>query len=171
MFALRPYTHPDFSQEPFVSAPDARFEAVEKDGVMVPKLKVSENVGKITNPGFKTVWRLYERGTNKAIADVMTLFDEVIDDSQPYVIFDPVNTWKKKTVTDFVARRLPVQIFRKGECCYECPAIGDVRVYCAQQVGTLWDEVKRFENPHAYYVDLSQKLWDIKRELLDKYSV
>ncbi|MBR6748359.1 MAG: nicotinate phosphoribosyltransferase [Clostridia bacterium] len=148
-----------------------KLSAVEKDGVMVPKLKVSENVGKITNPGFKTVWRLYERGTNKAIADVMTLFDEVIDDSQPYVIFDPVNTWKKKTVTDFVARRLPVQIFRKGECCYQCPAISDVRVYCAQQVGTLWDEVKRFENPHAYYVDLSQKLWDIKRELLDKYSV
>ena len=148
-----------------------KLAGVERNGVMEPKLKISENVGKITNPAFKSVWRLYERATGKAIADVVTLFDEEIDDSQPYMIFDPDHTWKRKLVTDFTARRLPVQLFRRGECVYKSPDVHDIRKYCLSQVDTLWDEVKRFENPHLYYVDLSQKLWDIKHQLLAEHSV
>ncbi len=148
-----------------------KLAGVEVNGQMEPKLKISENVGKITNPAFKSVWRLYERATGKAIADVVTLFDEEIDDSQPYMIFDPEHTWKRKLVTDFTARRLPVQLFRRGECVYDSPSVHDIRRYCLSQVDTLWDEVKRFENPHLYYVDLSQKLWDIKHQLLAEHSV
>ena len=148
-----------------------KLAGVEVNGEMEPKLKISENVGKITNPAFKSVWRLYERATGKAIADVVTLFDEEIDDTQPYMIFDPDHTWKRKLVTDFTARRLPVQLFRRGECVYESPNVHDIRKYCLSQVDTLWDEVKRFENPHIYYVDLSQKLWDIKHRLLAEHSV
>ncbi len=140
--------------------------AVESGGELQPRIKVSENVGKITNPGFKKVYRLYEKETGKAIADVITLFDETIDDTQPYELFDPVHTWKRKTVTDYVARPLLEPIFVKGECVYKSPAIGEIRDYCAEQLATLWDEVKRFENPHKYYVDLSQPLWDMKDRLL-----
>ena len=148
-----------------------KLAGVEVNGQMEPKLKISENVGKITNPAFKSVWRLYERATGKAIADVVTLFDEEIDDTQPYMIFDPDHTWKRKLVTDFTARRLPVQLFRRGECVYESPDVHEIQKYCLSQVDTLWDEVKRFENPHIYYVDLSQKLWDIKHRLLAEHSV
>ena len=148
-----------------------KLAGVEVNGQMEPKLKISENVGKITNPAFKSVWRLYERATGKAIADVVTLFDEEIDDTQPYMIFDPDHTWKRKLVTDFTARRLPVQLFRRGECIYESPDVREIQKYCLSQVDTLWDEVKRFENPHIYYVDLSQKLWDIKHRLLAEHSV
>ncbi|MGI6336285.1 MAG: nicotinate phosphoribosyltransferase [Eubacteriales bacterium] len=147
-----------------------KLSGIERDGVMQPKLKISENVGKITNPAFKTVWRLYDRASGRAIADVITLFDEVIDDTKPYLIFDPEHTWKRKLVTDFTARRLPVQLFRKGELVYRSPDIHAIRDYCAAQIETLWDEVLRFENPHIYYVDLSKKLWDIKQELLASHG-
>ena len=123
---------------------------------------------KITTPGFKTVYRLFSKETNKAIADVVTLFDEVIDDSKDYVIFDPEHTWKKKTVTNFTAKKLPVKIFDKGKCVYNNPSIKEIRSYCQNQLETLWDEVKRFENPHTYYVDLSQKLWNEKNALLEQ---
>ena len=137
--------------------------------VLVPKIKLSENTAKITNPGFKAPWRLFDGETGMAIADVITLADEVIDDAKPYVIFDPEFTYKRKTLTNFRAQRLQVQIFEKGRCVYDCPPLSAVRDFCAAQLETIWDEVKRFENPHAYYVDLSEPLWKLKREMLDKF--
>ena len=100
---------------------------------------------------------------------MITLHDETIDDSQPYELFDPEHTWKRKTVTDFVAHPLLVQLFDKGECVYQLPSLESIRIHCAEQLDTLWDEVKRFENPHHYYVDLSQKLWDLKEKLLEEH--
>ena len=145
--------------------------ATEENGVYTPKIKVSENVSKITNPGFKKVYRLFERETGKAIADVLTHHDETIDDTAPYEIFDPEHTWKRKLVTDFVAKELLVPIFRQGECVYQSPTVQEIQGYCKEQVDTLWEEVLRFENPHEYYVDLSQRLWDTKEALLKKYTV
>ncbi len=136
------------------------------DGTIIPKIKISENPAKITTPHFKSVYRLFEKGSGKAIADLLTLRDETIDESRPLELFDPEATWKRKTVTDFTAKPLLEPIFLGGKLVYRVPAIEESRTYCARQVDTLWDEVKRFENPHNYYVDLSQKLWDIKQELL-----
>lgn len=147
-----------------------KLAAVEQDGQILPRIKVSENVAKITNPGFKKLWRLYDRDNGKAIADVITLHDEVIDDTDSYEIFDPEHIWKRKTVTNFRAVPLQVQLFRNGECVYDSPSVEDIRSYCRQQLDTMWDEVLRFENPHKYYVDLSQKLWDVKQALLLKYG-
>ena len=142
--------------------------AVESDGKIVPKIKKSENIAKITTPGFKMLYRLFSRETGKAIADVITLHDEEIDDTKDYVIFDPEHTWKKKTVTDFVAKKLLVKIFDKGRCIHNPRPLSEIRDYCVQQTQTLWDEVKRFENPHTYYVDLSKSLWEIKNKLLEE---
>jgi nicotinate phosphoribosyltransferase len=147
-----------------------KLAAVEKGETIEPRIKVSENVAKITNPGFKKVWRLCDRESGHAIADVITMHDEVIDDSRPYEIFDPTHVWKRKTVTDFTAMPLQEQLFDKGKCVYTCPDIKTVQTYCRQQVATLWDEVLRFENPHTYYVDLSQKLWDEKHRLLASFG-
>lgn len=143
-----------------------KLAAVEKDGVIESRIKVSENVAKITNPGFKKLWRLYDRTSGKAIADVITLHDEVIDDSKPYEIFDPEHVWKRKCIENFVAKPLQQQIFESGKCVYTSPTVGEIRDYCKEQLNTLWDEVLRFENPHKYYVDLSQALWDEKQKLL-----
>ena len=140
--------------------------AVEKDGQVVPKIKISENVGKITNPHYKKLYRFYGNDTGKAIADYLCVYDEVVDDSQDMVIFDPDATWKTKTVYNFTAKELQVPIFRGGELVYRRPSLEEIRTYCLQQIDTLWDEVKRFDNPHTYYVDLSQKLWNIKYGLL-----
>lgn len=145
--------------------------AVEKDGEIIPKIKISENVLKITIPGFKSLWRLFSKTTGKAIADVITLHDEVIDDTKPYEIFDPDQTWKRKTVTDFAAKKIAVKIFENGKSVYTSPSLSEIRAYCLSQVDTLWDEVTRFENPHKYYVDLSQELWDMKQSMLKKHSV
>ena len=142
--------------------------AVEKDGEIIPKIKKSENVAKITTPGFKTLYRLYDNENNKAIADVVTLFDEVIEEGKAYTLFDPEYTWKKKTVTDFKVRKLLVQAFDKGEYVYEDKPLHEIQKYCKEQIDTLWDEVLRFENPHNYYVDLSKKLWDLKHDLLEQ---
>ena len=147
-----------------------KLAAVEKDGKIIPKIKVSENVAKITNPGFKKVWRLFDRDNNKAIADVITLHDEIIDDTQPYEIFDQEHIWKRKIVTNFRAVPLMVQLFDKGKCVYDSPGVDEIRTYCLEQMDTLWEEVLRFENPHKYYVDLSQPLWDMKNLLLLKYG-
>ena len=147
-----------------------KLAAVEKDGVIEPRIKVSENVAKITNPDFKRLWRLYDRDTGKAIADVITLRDEVIDDTAPYEIFDPQHVWKRKTVENFRAVQLQVPLFENGKCVYESPSVEEIKNYCKQQLDTLWDEVLRFENPHNYYVDLSKKLWDIKYALLKDNS-
>ena len=142
--------------------------AVEQNGEIIPRIKVSENTAKITNPHFKRLFRLYDKETGKAIADELLLWDEAIDQSEPHTIFDPNATWKKKTLENFVAKELQVPVFIAGQCVYESPSIHEIRAYCQEQLDTLWDEVKRFENPHSYYVDLSQKLWDVKRDLLDK---
>ena len=142
--------------------------AVEKDGQIVPKIKRSENVEKITVPHFKKLYRFYGRDTGKAIADYMAVHDETVDDSRDFTIFDPYATWKKKVVYNFEARELLVPIFLNGKRVYDCPPLKEVREYCMQQVDTLWDEVKRFENPHAYYVDFSQKLWDVQHDLLEQ---
>ncbi|MBR0211450.1 MAG: nicotinate phosphoribosyltransferase [Oscillospiraceae bacterium] len=143
--------------------------AVEDDGGnVVPKIKVSENVEKITVPHFKKVYRFYGNDTGKAIADYMTVYDEEVDDSKDLEIFDPNATWKKKTVYDFHARQLLEPIFLGGKLVYKSPTLPEIKAYCQQQVDTLWDEVKRFDNPHSYYVDLSQKLWDIRNDLLHK---
>ena len=138
----------------------------DKDGNIVPKIKISENVGKITTPHFKKLYRFYGRDTGKAIADYLTVYDESVDDSRNLEIFDPDATWKRKEVYHFEARELLVPIYQKGKLVYKRPGIEEIKKYCAEQVDTLWDEVKRFDNPHTYYVDLSQKLWDIKDRLL-----
>ncbi len=138
------------------------------DGVIIPKIKVSENAAKITTPHFKKVYRLYDNETGKALADLLCLHDETIDDTKPIELFDPENTWKKKSFTNFTAKNLLVPIFQAGKLVYDLPSIQDIRSYCSNQVELLWDEVKRFENPHHYYVDLSQKLWDIKNDLLEQ---
>lgn len=145
-----------------------KLTAVEKDGEMIPKIKLSENIAKITTPDFKELWRFYDNSTGKAIADLITCYGEEVDDRAPYTIFDPEHPYKKKTVVDFTARKLLVKIFDKGNCVYESPTATEIREYCAKQLDTLWDEVKRFENPHEYYVDLSQKLWDKKQRLLNE---
>lgn len=145
--------------------------AVEENGVPVPRIKLSENVAKITTPCAKKVYRLFDNKTNKAIADVVTLFDEEIDQSKPYELFDPIHTWKKKTVTDYTAKPLLVKMFESGKLIYNNPDINDIKKYCNEQVNTLWEELKRFENPHKYYVDLSSRLWNEKQRLLDEYSV
>jgi len=144
--------------------------AVEENGEMMPRIKVSENVEKITNPGVKEVWRLYEKDTNVAIADVITLKDEVIDDSKEYEIFDPIHIWKKKKLNNFYAKKLQVPIYNNGQLVYESPSLEEIREYCKSQVNTIWDEVKRFSNPHKYYVDLSKDLWFLKKEMLDKIN-
>ncbi|MCM1579321.1 MAG: nicotinate phosphoribosyltransferase [Ruminococcus sp.] len=148
-----------------------KLTAVEKDGEMIPKIKLSENIAKITTPDFKELWRFYDNDTGKAIADLITCYGEEVDDSKPYTIFDPEHPYKKKTVTDFSAKKLLVKIFDKGECVYTSPTATEIRDYCAKQLNTLWDEVKRFENPHEYYVDLSEKLWSKKQKLLNEMSV
>lgn len=142
--------------------------AVVKDGKAVPKIKLSENVQKITTPGNKRFYRLYDKETGKAIADLLTLSDEKIDFSKPYELFDPVHTWKRKTVTDYEAKELLEPIFIGGECVFKKKNIEEIKAYCKAQVETLWDEVTRFENPHNYYVDLSQALWDEKHRLLNE---
>ena len=147
-----------------------KLAAVEKDGAIVPKIKISENTAKVTLPGVKIPWRLYDKNTGKAIADVITLGHEKIDGSEPYEIFDPVHTWKRKVVTDFEACKLQVKIFEKGKQIYENPQVLDIAEYCKKQVNSMWDEVTRFENPHSYYVDLSEELWDLRYSLLDKLT-
>ena len=142
--------------------------AVEKDGEIIPKIKLSENVQMITTPGNKRVYRLYDRESGKAAADLITLASETVDDSRPYELFDPDFTWKRKTLTNYTARELLEPLFRKGECVYKERNIEEIKSYCREQIDTLWDEVTRFENPHNYYVDLSQQLWDVKHELLRK---
>ena len=139
----------------------------DQNGTIVPKIKISENAGKVTTPHFKKVYRLSEKETGKAIADLICVHDEMIDESKPLEIFDPNFTWKRKTLTDFTAWELLMPVFKDGTLVYDLPDIHTIKDYCREQVDALWDEVKRFENPHTYYVDLSQKLWDIKQRLLN----
>lgn len=148
-----------------------KLAALEQNGVIIPKIKISENVEKITNPGFKTLYRLYDKETGKALADVMTVDGEVIPEVDGYEIFDPNAIWKKKKLYNFRAENLRVQIFDKGKCVYTCPPVDEVREYCKEQMDTLWSETLRFENPQTYYVDLSQNLWNMKNDLIEEHTI
>lgn len=140
--------------------------AMEKDGDLKAKIKVSENVEKITTPGFKKVYRLYDKASGKAEADYIALAHEEVDDSKPLVIFDPLFTWKMKKMKDFRAREMQVQIFENGELVYDEPSLEEIAEYRKEEVASLWDEVKRYDSPHNYYVDLSQDLWNLKQKLI-----
>ena len=142
--------------------------AVEKNGAVIPKIKISENVTKITNPHYKKLYRIFDNKTGKAEADLICVFDEKIDETKPLELFDPDYTWKRKTLTDFTAKELQVPVFIKGERVYNSPDIREIKDYCAKQLDTMWESVLRFENPHRYYVDLSEKLWNIKHNLLSE---
>ena len=147
-----------------------KLSAIEKDGKTIPKINLSENVRKITIPSSKQVYRLIDKDSGKAIADVLTLDDETIDENKPYVLFDPDFTWKRKEIENFVTRKLLVPIFEGGKKVYEEPSLKEIREYCLRQADTLWDEVKRFENPHKYYVDLSKNLWAERNGLIEKFK-
>ncbi len=144
--------------------------AVWKDGEQIPKIKVSENVEKITNPCFKQVYRLFEKDTNMAIADVLSLHDEEILEDAPFELFDPDHTWKRKRIENFKAEKLLKKIFEKGKLVYKEPTLKEIKEHCKCEMARIWDEVQRFENPHKYYVDMTQKLWDIKHSLLRQHS-
>ena len=141
--------------------------AIEKKGSLIPKIKVSNNTIKITNPGFKKVYRFYDKTTNKALADVITLNDETIPENN-YTIFDPASPWKKKTLKNYTVKPLQKLIFKNGTLIYNSPDLKTISENASKELNTLWPEVKRIKNPHKYYVDLSQKLWDLKTKLLEK---
>ena len=144
--------------------------ALEAGGELIPKIKISENVEKITNPGFKHLYRLYDKSTGKARGDVITIADEIIPEVDEYEIFDPNAVWKRTKIRNYFVKDLRVQIFDKGNCVYESPSVDEIKEYCKEQVDTLWAETLRFENPQTYYVDLSQKLWDMKNDLLESHA-
>lgn len=143
-----------------------KLSAVEKDNVLIPKIKISENEEKITNPGFKKVIRIFDKNTNMAIADLITMHDEVIDENLPLEIFNPVHTWKRKKITNYYTKDLLVPIFEKGKLVYNNPTVLEIKEFAKKECKKLWPEILRFENPHTYYVDLSNKLWSIKQKLL-----
>jgi nicotinate phosphoribosyltransferase len=143
-----------------------KMSAIEKEGRLVPKMKFSENAGKITNPGDKEVWRFYDRTSGKALADLITLAGETIDDSGSIEIFDPMHTWKRKTISNFEAKRLMIPVFEKGRLIYSHRPIEQIREYCASELDRLWESIKRFDNPQNYFVDLSQALWELKEKML-----
>lgn len=143
----------------------------DEEGNIVPKIKISENVSKITVPHFKKFYRFYDRDSGKALADQLCVYDETVDDRGEIEVFDPDFIWKKKKLSNFYAKEMQVQIFKDGKCVYEKPSYSEICEYCKKQVDTLWDEIKRFENPHTYYVDLSQKLWNVKSQLLSDNAV
>ncbi|HHW94544.1 MAG TPA: nicotinate phosphoribosyltransferase [Mogibacterium sp.] len=147
-----------------------KLSGVGNNGEIFPKMKISENVEKITNPGFKKVVRFYSKETGKAMADLIMLRDEPIPDGRPFEIFDPDAVWKRKILENYEAKELQVQIFDRGKCVYKEPTIEEIRETCREQVDTLWGEVLRFENPQTYYVDLSKPLWNLKHELLNRYG-
>lgn len=144
-----------------------------KTGNFIPKIKLSENTEKITNPGNKTVYRIYDKQTGKMKADLICLVEEKFDTSKDMIIFDPIETWKKTKIhaDTYELRQLLVPVFLNGKCIYESPSVMEIRDYCTKELDTIWDETKRFTNPHEVYVDLSQKLYDIKSALLEKMSM
>ena len=143
----------------------------DKTGEFIPKIKLSENAEKITNPGNKKIYRIYNKKTGKIIADYICLEDEVLSEDESLMLFDPVETWKRTKLNtgSFETKELLVPIFKNGECVYKSPSVMEIREFCKQELDTLWDESKRLAYPHETYVDLSQKLWDMRYELLQKY--
>lgn len=140
--------------------------AVQKEGKIIPKIKISENNEKITNPGFKKTVRIFDKDSHKAIADLIMLHDEVIDESLPLTIFHPIHTWKKKNITNYYVKDLMVKIFDNGKPVYTSPSVMEIREFSNLETEKLWPEVLRFENPHEYPVDLSDNLWSLKQTLL-----
>ena len=143
-----------------------KLSTIEKNGNIIPKIKISENVAKIINPSFKKLYRFYCKKTKKALADVITLYDEKIPENE-YTIFDQENTWKRKVLTDYDIKPLLVKIFDNGNLVYNLPSLKDIAEYSKNDLDTFWDEIKRLDNPHKYYVDLSQDLWNLKQQLLN----
>ena len=149
-----------------------KLAAVEDEqGRVIPKIKISENVGKITTPHFKKIYRLRGKDTGKAEADLLCVWDETLDDSKPIELFDPQHTWKRKVMDNYTATELLVQVFKKGKQVYKLPSLEEIRAHFFEEIEGMWDEVRRFDNPHNYYVDLSQKLWDIKHNMLKAKGV
>ena len=144
-----------------------KLAAIEKDGVIIPKIKISENVAKITNPSFKKIYRFYSKDTGKAIADLITLHDEEVLEGE-YTIFDQENTWKRKTLSNYYVKPLLTKIFENGNLVYSSPSLKEIAEYSKKDLDTFWDEIKRLDNPHKYFVDLSQNLWNLKQELLNR---
>lgn len=142
----------------------------DKEGNFIPKIKLSENSEKVTNPGNKTVYRIYEKESGKVKADLICLVDEKFDENEPLLLFDPLEPWKKTKLPggSYIMREIMVPVFKGGKCCYESPKVMEIREYCKKELDTLWDETRRLVNPHKVYVDLSKKLYDIKIELLDR---
>ncbi len=142
--------------------------ALEKNGNIIPKIKISENVVKVTNPSYKKLFRFYSKADNKALADVITLNNEKIEENE-YTIFDPINTWKKKTLNNYYVKELQTLIFKKGKLVYNSPTLKEIAEYSKKDLDTFWEEIKRIDNPHKYFVDLSQKLWNLKQEMLQNH--
>ena len=142
-----------------------KLSAIEKEGRIIPKIKISNNTIKITNPGYKKIYRFYDKKTNKALADVIALHDEIIPENN-YTIFDQTATWKKKTLTNYTIRLLQEKIFENGNLIYTSPSLKEIAENAKSELNTLWNEVKRMKNPHKYYVDLSQELWNLKDNML-----
>ena len=138
----------------------------DETGSITPKIKISENIEKITNPHFKRLYRIYSKETGKAEADLIAIHDETIDTGKPLELFDPIHTWKRKTMTSYTIRPLQEKVFENGRRVKELPQLSSIRTYCAAEIASMWDEVLRFENPHNYYVDLTQRLWDLKNEMI-----
>lgn len=147
-----------------------KLTAVEEEGKIVPKIKISENITKITNPGFKNLYRFYDKDSGKALADLITLNNEEIDDSEPIEIFHPVYTWKRKIIENYRAEKLLVQIYDKGKLVYDPPALDNIKKRAEQQLDSLWEEMKRLDNPQEYIVDLSYDLWKLKNDLLAEHG-
>ena len=143
-----------------------KLSAEEVDGKFVPRIKISENPAKITNPGVKQLYRFYDRRSGKALADLLALDEEDFSSGEPLEIFDPENTWKRMTLCDYRMRQLLVPVFENGELVYDSPALSEIAAYAKQEMETFWDEYKRLNRPHRYKVDLSQKLYDLKLQLL-----
>ena len=144
-----------------------------EEGEFVPKIKISENTEKITNPGNKTIYRIYEKASGKIKADLICFADEVIDPKQDLLLFDPMDTWKKTKLAGgtYTVREILLPIFKNGECLYKSPTLKEIAAYCREEKDTLWDETKRLFYPHRVYVDLSQKLYAVKQSLLDQMTM
>lgn len=146
-----------------------KMSAETVDGRVIPKIKISENPVKITNPGVKKLWRIYDNQTGKATADLIALDYETYDTSKPLTIYDPVNTWKSMTLTDYTMKELQVKVFENGKRVYESPSLQEIQQHCQDDLDTFWDQYKRLLNPHRYKVDLSDSLWMLKNSMLQNY--
>ena len=148
-----------------------KLSALEKNGKMIPKIKLSENKGKITNPGYKKVLRIYDKAKHKALADLICLDEEQYDETKPLTIFDPVDTWKKLRLTNYTLRELLVPVFVRGKQVYHSPCLQDICAYAKQEMQTLWEEYKRLTKPHLYKVDLSEQLYELKQALIEAHTI